>query len=278
MRPEKRKTIALALGGGGARALAQIPVLEALDEIGVKPVAVAGVSFGAVIAAAYCAGMSGKAIRRAAIALAHDRGGTFTRLLAARAAGLTDWLATPFGNPLLVDAEKFCDQFLPSDLPDDFAALEIPLTIITTDLHGRSEAAISSGALKSAVAASIAIPGLMRPVERDGRVLVDGAAVNPLPFDHLRGKADIVIAVDAAVGPGNAGMVPDPWETLAATMAVIGHGIVAQKLAGGAPELLLRPNVSVFRLFDFFRASAILRAADPIKAEVKECLAALAGR
>jgi NTE family protein len=73
-------------------------------------------------------------------------------------------------------------------------------------------------------------------------------------------------------------LVPDPWEALAATMAVIGHGIVTQKLAAGAPELLLRPNVSVFRLFDFFRASAILRAADPIKAEVKECLAALAGR
>ena len=115
----------------------------------------------------------------------------------------------------------------------------------------------------------------MRPVERDGRVLVDGAAVNPLPFDHLRGKADIVIAVDAAVGPGNAGGVPDPWEALAATMAVIGHGIVAHKLADGAPDLLLRPNVSVFRLFDFFRASAILRAADPIKAEVRERLKAL---
>jgi NTE family protein len=48
----------------------------------------------------------------------------------------------------------------------------------------------------------------MRPVERDGLVLVDGAAVNPLPFDLLRGKADVVIAVDAAVGPGNAGWCP----------------------------------------------------------------------
>jgi len=270
-----KKTVALALGGGGARSLAQIPVLEALDELGVKPVAVAGVSFGAVIAAAYCAGMSGKAIRRAAIALAHDRGEVFSRLVAARAATLSDWLATPFGNPLLLDSEKFCDKFLPAELPDDFAALEIPLTVIATDLHNRREAALSQGALRSAIAASIAIPGLMRPVERDGLVLVDGAAVNPLPFDLLRGKADVVIAVDAAVGPGNAGMVPDPWEALAATMAVIGHGIVAQKLKAGGPDLLLRPNVNVFRLFDFFRASAVLRAADQIKAEVKERLAAL---
>jgi NTE family protein len=271
------KTVALALGGGGARSLAQIPVLEALDELGVKPVAVAGVSFGAVIAAAYSAGISGKAIRRAAIALAHARGAVFSRLMAARAAGLSDWLSTPFGNPLLIDAEKFCDKFLPGELPDGFEALEIPLTVIATDLHGRGEAALSDGALRSAVAASIAIPGLMRPVERNGRVLVDGAAVNPLPFDHLRGKADIVIAVDAAAGPGpgNAGAVPDPWEALAATMAVIGHRIVARKLADGGPDLLLRPNVSVFRLFDFFRASAILRAADPIKDEVTRRLESL---
>ncbi len=188
-----------------------------------------------MIAAAYCAGMSGKAIRRAAILWRTTAAAVFARLLAARAAGLSDWLASPFGNPLLLDAEKFCEQFLPAEVPEDFAALKIPLTVIATDLHGRSEAVLSPGPLRPAVAASIAIPGLMRPVELDGRVLVDGAAVNPLPFDHLRGKADVVIAVDAAVGPGNAGAVPDPWEALAATMAVIGHGIVAQQARGGAP-------------------------------------------
>jgi NTE family protein len=271
----QNKTIALALGGGGARSLAQIPVLEALDELGVKPVAVAGASFGAVIAAAYCAGMSGKAIRKVAITLAHDRGGTLSRLAGARATRLSEWLASPFGNPLLLDAEKVCREILPTEVPNEFSQLEIPLTIVATDLHGRSEAVLCSGALHSAVAASIAIPGLMRPVERDGRVLVDGAAVNPLPFDLLRGQADLVVAVDVAIGASEAGGVPEPWETVAATMALIGHGIVTRKLAGGAPDLLLRPNVGVFRLFDFFRASAVLRAADPTKAEIQKQLQAL---
>lgn len=270
-----RTTVALALGGGGARSLAQIPVLEALDDMGVKPVAVVGVSFGAVIAAAYCAGMSGKAIRRIAIGLAHDRSGTLARLAGARAARLSEWFAAPFGNPLLLDPEKVCREILPDEVPEEFSALQIPLTVIATDLHARGEAVLTGGPLHSAVAASIAIPGLMRAVERDGRVLVDGAAVNPLPFDHLRGKADLVIAVDVAVTASEVQGVPDPWETLAATMAVIGHGIVARNLAAGAPDLLLRPNVGVFRLFDFFRASAVLRAADPIKAEVKEWLKAL---
>ena len=272
---EKKKTVALALGGGGARSLAQIPVLEALDEIGVKPVAVAGASFGAVIAAAYCAGMSGKAIRKLALSLTQDRGGTLARLAGARVSSLSEWLASPFGNPLLLDAEKVVREILPAEVPDDFAKLKIPLTVVATNLHNRSEAAFSSGRLMSAVAASIAIPALMRPMERDGCVLVDGAAVNPLPFDRLRGKADLVIAVDVALGVGDTQGVPDAFEALAATMALIGHGIMERKLAAGAPDLMLRPNVGVFRLFDFFRASAVMRAADPIKAEVKEKLQVL---
>jgi NTE family protein len=274
----RKKTVAVALGGGGARSLAQIPVLEALDELGIRPVAMAGSSFGAVIAAAYASGLTGKEIRRTVISLAHDRRAIFSRLMSARAAGLSAWITSPLGNPLLLDAEKFCAKFLPKEVPERFAGLEIPLVVAATDLYGRSEAVLSSGSLRSAIAGSVAIPGLMRPVERDGRVLVDGAAVNPLPFDLLRGKADIVLAVDSSIGPGEPRGVPDPWEALFATMQVFAHGIVSRKLAEGEPDLLIRPNVSVFRLFDFFRASAILRAAEPAKAEVKARLSAALGK
>ena len=79
------KTFALALGGGGARGIAHIAVLEALDEIGRKPAAIAGTSIGALIGAAYAAGMSGKDIRRFVVALAPHRAGVFRRLLATRA-------------------------------------------------------------------------------------------------------------------------------------------------------------------------------------------------
>ena len=74
--PRPNKTFALALGGGGARSLAQIAVIEALDEMGVEPVAIAGASMGALIGAAYAAGMTGRAIRRHVIALTHNRGDT----------------------------------------------------------------------------------------------------------------------------------------------------------------------------------------------------------
>ena len=62
-----REDFALALGGGGARGLAHIAMLEALDELGIRPVAIAGTSIGALIGAAYAAGMTGKAIRRIVI-------------------------------------------------------------------------------------------------------------------------------------------------------------------------------------------------------------------
>ena len=68
------KTFALALGAGGARGLAHIAVIEALDEMGLKPVAIAGSSIGAVIGAGYAAGLSGRAMRRHLIKVAHDRG------------------------------------------------------------------------------------------------------------------------------------------------------------------------------------------------------------
>jgi NTE family protein len=270
-----RKTFALALGGGGARGLAHVVVMEALDEIGLRPVAIAGCSIGAAIAAAYAAGMSGKAIRRHVISLAHARGETIARLFGARAITLSSMIAAPFGNPMLLDAEKLCAAFLPAAVPDDFAQLPIPLVVSATDLYARQEVTFAAGPLKLAIAASMAVPGLMRPVEHDGRVLVDGAAVNPLPFDHLRGRADLILAVDTTVGPMAPRGVPDPWESLFATLQVMSHTIVAEKLKHGAPDILLRPDAGAFRLLDFFQASAILRAAEPLKAQVKERLAAL---
>jgi NTE family protein len=269
------KTFALALGGGGARGLAQIVVIEALDELGVKPVAIAGVSVGAAIGAAYAAGMRGKAIRRHIVGIAHNRPETFARLYGARAVGLSELFGAGFGNPMVLDAERFSAAFLPPAIPVRFEDLAIPLGVLATDLYARSEAVFTAGPLKPAIAASLALPGLLQPVIIDGRILVDGAALNPLPFDRLRGCADVIVAVDSSVGPTQARGIPGPWETLFATIQAVGHAMVTQKLKEGAPDLVIRPNVGIFRVFDFMRASAILRAAEPVKAEVRERLSAL---
>jgi len=269
------KTFALALGAGGARGLAHIAVVEALDEMGVKPAAISGSSIGAVVGAGYAAGLSGRAMRRHLIPLAHDRGEVWRRVMGARAAAWSEILGAGFGNPFVADPLKFYDAFLGELLPADFAALTIPLTVIATDLHARESLVLREGPLRPAVAASMAIPGLVQPLEAGGRVLVDGGVTDPLPFGCLRGRADVIVAVDVAGGAEERKGVPDPWEALFSAIGVMGHAIVEHKLKEGAPDLVLRPNIATFRMLDFFQASAILRAAEPIKAELKTRMDAL---
>jgi NTE family protein len=267
------KTVALALGGGGARGLAHIVVAEALDEMGVKPVAIAGTSIGAIIGAGYAAGMTGREMRRYAIHVAHNRTDVMRRMMRARAGKLRTIFGGGLGDATRLDAERLCEQFLPESLPEEFSSLSIPLTVIASDLYLRREVVFSKGPLRRALAASISLPTIMRPVEHDGQVLVDGGATNPLPFEHLRGRADIVIAVDIS-GPISAGQreVPNALECLYATVLVMTNSIIAEKLRHGAPDLLLQPKVGSFRALGFLQASAILRAADPVKTEFKDKL------
>ena len=262
-------TIALALGAGGARGLAHIAVLEAFDELGLKPVAIAGASIGAMIGAAYAAGMSAKALRAHALDVLRDRATLMTALIGARAGRLADVLAG-FGNPFLIDAEKFLDRLWPEKVPDRFEDLRLPFTVTATDYDTRGETVFNAGPLLPAVAGSIAIPGLVRPVRHGGRILVDGGAINPLPFDHLIGRADVLVAVDVTGGPSpQASRAPSSFEVMFGTLQIMQGAIVAAKLKIYRPEIVVRPAVDRFRVLDFFEARAILSAAEPVKDELK---------
>ena len=270
------KSLAIALGGGGARGIAHIAVLEVLDELGVRPTAIAGSSVGAMIGAAYAAGMSGRDIRRHVIALAHDRSEVYRRLVAARAGSFASLFSGGFGSATQVDGEKFCEHFLPAALPKDFSELQIPLMVIASDLYRRQQVVLTSGPLRRAVAASMALPTVVRPISIDDRVLVDGGATNPLPFDQLRGRADVIVAVDISGEPNDERRdIPSPWEAILATILVMGQAIITEKLKHGAPDLIIRPNVGLFRTLDFFQASAILRVCETSKAEIRQRLTAL---
>jgi NTE family protein len=220
--------------------------------------------------------MSGREMRRYAIDIAHNRTDVMRRMMRSRAGKLRDLFGGGLGDATRLDAELLCQQFLPESLPEDFSALSIPLTVIASDLYQRREVAFSDGPLRRALAASISLPTIMRPVECDGRVLVDGGATNPLPFEHLRGKADIVVAVEIS-GPISVDKqdVPNALECLYATVLVMTHSIINEKLRHGQPDLLLQPKVGSFRALGFLQASAILRAADPVKVELKEKLGRL---
>jgi NTE family protein len=219
--------------------------------------------------------MSGRDMRRYALTLAHDRSEMFRRVLAARAGSFATLFRQGFGATLL-DSQKLCEKFLPEAVPEDFSALKIPLTVMASDLHRREPVAFSHGPLKPALAASIALPTLVRPVVIDDRILIDGGATNPLPFDQLRGRADVVVAVDiSGEGSEDRRDIPTPWECLVTTVLVMGTAITREKLKHVAPDLMVRPKVGIFRTLDFLQASAILRAAEPAKQEIKDRLKAL---
>ena len=269
------RTVGLALGGGGARGLAHIAVLEAFDELGVKPVAIAGTSVGAVMGAGYASGMTGADIRRFALEVLRDSAKT-TRRLVSLQLGLIRESGLFSALPMQADALAISREFFKEVLPDNFEELKIPLKVVATDYWAREEIVFDSGPLLPAVAASAAIPGVARPVEFAGRVLIDGGAINPLPFDLLRNAADIVVAVDITrMEERHDRTVPAAMDTLFMANHIMTYAIVAEKLKSSAPDILLRPKVHSFGALEFFRATPILRAAEPIKEETNRRLGEL---
>lgn len=278
LRKKKPPRIALALGSGGARGLAHIPALEAFDELGITPSAIAGCSMGAVVGAGYAAGMSGKDIRDFAIESLRKQGDFTRRLIAMQWSSLRErWREKrSLGEfSMQMEAAGVAQEFLPPELPETFEELKLPLAVVATDFRKNCEIVYRTGLLRPAVAGSMAIPGLLRPVEFEGRVLIDGGAVNPLPFDLLRKDADIVVAVDITRLRDAPDGIPDPIQLLFMTTDIMSHTIVSEKLKLAAPDILLKPNVSAFSALDFPRALPILKASEPIKEELKRKLAAL---
>lgn len=272
------KRIALALGSGGARGLAHIPVLEAFDELGISPSAIAGCSMGAVVGAGYAAGMRGKDIRTFAIENLRKQGEFARRLIAMQWASLRErWREkrSLAEFSMQMEAVGIAQEFLPPELPKTFEELRIPLAVVATDFREHREIVYRAGLLRPAVAGSMAIPGLLRPVEFEGRLLIDGGAVNPLPFDLLRKDADVVVAVDITRLRETPEGIPDPIQMLFMATDIMTHAIVSEKLKHSAPDILLKPNVSAFSALDFPRALPILKASEPIKEELKRKLGAL---
>ena len=120
----------------------------------------------------------------------------------------------------------------------------------------------------------MAIPGLIRPVEAEGRVLIDGGAVNPLPYDLLFDVAETVVAVDVTFGGVRDRRSPTPFSAMFGAAQIMQGAITAQKLKLRAPDILVRPMVEQFRVLDFLRAAQIMRATDPAKEYLKRKLAA----
>ncbi|MDP2621835.1 MAG: patatin-like phospholipase family protein [Hyphomicrobiales bacterium] len=273
MKTARQSTIGLALGAGGARGFAHISVLEALDELGLRPARISGTSIGAIIGAGYASGLAGREIRAHVLEVLGDRGRVLAKLMQLRPRRFKEWFARGVLNAVQLDAERIIDLFVPDSLAQDFGDLSTPLSIIATDFYGWSECEMTEGPLRAAIAASIAFPPLFTPVIHKGRVMVDGGMVNPLPADKLAGS-DIVIAVDVVSGPAqrDGREIPTPMNAIFGAAQILMQSIISEKLRSDRPDILLRPDVNEFRVLDFLKVRAILKAADPTKEELKRRL------
>ncbi|MEA1979480.1 MAG: patatin-like phospholipase family protein [candidate division Zixibacteria bacterium] len=178
--------IGLALGGGSARGWAHIGVIHALTEAGIDIDYIAGTSIGSVVGSVFASGNI-RDLEEVAVQLDWKR-----------IAYLFDVVLPKSG---LIDGKKVAG-FVQNHLrKTNIEELPIPFCAVSTDLNTGEEVVIGEGDIIDAVRASISIPGIFTPVKNNGRILVDGGLVNPVPVSVVREMgADFIIAVDLSYG------------------------------------------------------------------------------
>lgn len=242
------KRVGVALGGGGAKGISHIAFLKALDELEVRPAVIAGTSIGAVIGGFYASGISGAGLED----LLKNMG--FMEL---------SRLVLDFSilsNSAIFTGKKV-EEFLARQIPArTFEEVEIPLKIVATDFWDRREIVFETGSLITAIRASMALPAVFEPVLLNNKVLIDGGAVNPLPYDLLREECDLTIAIDVSgektCAPGDP--VPNMLENLLSTFQIMQASIVEAKKRLSPPDIYVKPALTNIRVLDFFRYKEIL--------------------
>lgn len=263
--------VGIALGGGGARGLAHILVLEVLDELQIRPRQIAGTSIGAVIGSMYAAGMTAHEIRELVDRLTVSENESWLgSLFRQDVARWWDFIELRLGRGGLVDTEAFA-KFLEQTIGvSRFSQLSIPLKIVAADFWQRGQVVFESGKLRPAIQASIAIPGLFNPLHYRGRVLVDGGLVNPVPYDLLFDSCDVVIAVDVS---GNrrpkSDDSPGYFETIFNTIQIMQAAILREKMKQRPPHVYVRPELEDIGVLDFNRVDEIYQQSKPARDKLR---------
>ena len=262
----RRKKIGLVLGGGAARGLAHIGVLKVLGKEGIPIDMIAGASMGALVGVLYAQGKDVSQIKNLAIDLGSKR---FT-LLADPALPKTG----------LIRGRKI-EDVLRSIIGDiEFGDLEIPFACVATDIMTGEEVVIKQGLVWEGVRVSASIPVIFRVVKLQGRYLVDGALVNPVPVSVLKEMgADFIIAVNVIPNivkrthKGNKeqleGREPNILNVIMQTIHIAGYQAVRSSLEGA--DVIIEPQVMDIGWFDFHRAQeCILQGEAVARASIGE--------
>jgi NTE family protein len=269
-----RGKIGLALGGGGAKGLAHIPMLEVLDELKIRPHRIAGTSIGSIIGALYASGMSGQQIRQWVAMLTTPDGDSWFGGLEDDIGRLWEFLDLKLGKGGLVDTGPFMDFLQKAMGVSRFDQLQIPLKVVAADFWERRQVVFEEGDLIPAIQASMAIPGLFTPVHYRGKVLVDGGLVNPVPYDLLVDECDVVIAIDVLGDrtPSSADGSPGYLETTFNTIQILETSLVREKFRNHPPDIYIHPELKNIQVLEFNRAEEIYAQAQPARDELMRAL------
>lgn len=253
-----RPRIGLALGGGFARGIAHIGVLQALEDSGIRVDFIAGTSVGALIGAAYASGATLEDMARQG---ADTRFRDFGR-----------WTLSRMGMASNERLEDFLRKFTTCKF---FAELKIPLSIVATDLITGESVYFTGGEIGPALRASCAYPGLFLPVEYRGHFLVDGFLTEPVPTSAARALgAEFVIAIHLEPGL----LYQKPRNTI----EVIGRSFSIIQASSEMPwrsaaDVVIEPEVHHYLWDDFEKTPELIAAGEAAtRAAMSEIKAGLA--
>ena len=273
----RRIRIGLALGSGIARGWAHLGVLKALDKLGIVPDIIAGTSIGALVGGFYLGGHADKLEQWAR---------RLTKFRMLRYFNLSLGGGMISGDKLFQEAENYIGD----TAIDELAA---PFVAVATDLRTGHEVWLREGRVVDAMRASLSLPGVFKPVYADGRWLLDGALVNPVPVSVCRALgARMVIAVNlsadimgkgrASNGDGRTGAIepdvrerskkqpkqangeekraepPGTFDVMVESLNIVQDRIARGRLAGDPPDVSIAPRIGHIGLLDFHRADELI--------------------
>ena len=268
-----RPRIGLALSGGGALGLAEIGIIQWIEEHHIPVDRIAGTSMGGVIGSMYATGMTPDEIRDFALKvnwdqallpepvyrdLSYRRKQDRRNFLVNAPLGLKHGLDGPNGyNPgqgvsLLLDRIAF-----PESAITDFDQLPIPFRCVATDMQSGDAVVLRDGPLAQAVRASMAIPGVFTPVQLKGRMLADGGMVQNIPVETVRGMdADVVIAIELHLPPGDISQLGSLTGVLSRALDVM----ITQNERRSLPlaDAIVRVDMKGFWVTDYSRVEELI--------------------
>lgn len=250
--------VGLALGGGGARGVAHIAYLNALDELDIKPTIIAGTGVGALAGALYASGIKPDEMIGILEELDYRR--------AMKVLNHYSFKDSKYGVLDAVGAEEYLELVMPVKI---FDRLYTPLKIVAANYETREQHIFEEGKVVPALRASMAVPGIFSPIEVDDQVFIDGGCVNPVPFDIIREECDVLIAIDISGKEASESeiSIASTANDLSQCYQIMTNALIEEKSKNAKIDVLATPVLEGVQMLDFFNFENILEA---VEDEVEE--------